>query len=76
MIDILRDLGLPISISSNGAAIDETIALMHWLMLILFIGWGTFFIVSLVKFRKSKSPQADYIGVNKQGPFKSDEYRY
>jgi len=63
MIDILRDLGLPISISSNGAAIDETIALMHWLMLILFIGWGTFFIVSLVKFRKSKSPQADYIGV-------------
>ena len=63
MIDILRDLGLPISISSNGPAIDETIALMHWLMLFLFIGWGTFFIVSLVKFRKSKSPQADYIGV-------------
>ena len=63
MIDILRNLGLPISISSNGAAIDETIALMHWLMLFLFIGWGTFFIVSLVKFRKSKSPQANYIGV-------------
>jgi cytochrome c oxidase subunit 2 len=63
MIDILRNLGLPISISSNGAAIDETIALMHWLMLILFIGWGTFFIVSLVKFRKSKNPQANYVGV-------------
>jgi len=63
MIDILRNLGLPISISSNGAAIDETIALMHWLMLFLFIGWGTFFIVSLFKFRKSKSPQANYIGV-------------
>ena len=51
MIDILRDLGLPISISSSGPAIDETIALMHWLMLFLFIGWGTFFIVSLIKFR-------------------------
>ena len=63
MIDILRDLGLPISISSSGPAIDETIALMHWLMLFLFIGWGTFFIVSLIKFRKSKSPQADYVGV-------------
>jgi cytochrome c oxidase subunit 2 len=63
MIDILRDLGLPISISSNGPVIDETIALMHWLMLFLFIGWGTFFIVSLVKFRKSKSPEADYRGV-------------
>ena len=63
MIDILRALGLPISISSSGPAIDETIALMHWLMLFLFIGWGTFFIVSLIKFRKSKSPQADYVGV-------------
>ena len=63
MIDILRDLGLPISISSTGPAIDETIVLMHWLMLFLFIGWGTFFIVSLIKFRKSKSPQADYVGV-------------
>ena len=63
MIDILRDLGLPISISSSGPAIDETIVLMHWLMLFLFIGWGTFFIVSLIKFRKSKSPQADYVGV-------------
>ena len=63
MIDILRELGLPISISSSGPAIDETIVLMHWLMLFLFIGWGTFFIVSLIKFRKSKSPQADYVGV-------------
>ena len=63
MIDILRDLGLPISISSSGPAIDETIVLMHWLMLFLFIGWGTLFIVSLIKFRKSKSPQADYVGV-------------
>ena len=63
MIDILRDLGLPISISSSGPAIDETIVLMHLLMLFLFIGWGTFFIVSLIKFRKSKSPQADYVGV-------------
>ena len=63
MIDILRDLGLPISISSSGPAIDETIVLMHWLMLFLFIGCGTFFIVSLIKFRKSKSPQADYVGV-------------
>ncbi len=64
MIDILRDLGLPISISSSGPAIDETIVLMHWLMLFLFIGWGTFFIVSLIKFRKSKSPQADYVGLS------------
>jgi len=63
MIDILRNLGLPISISSNGPAIDEVIVLMHWLMLLLFVGWGSFFIISLVKFRKSKNPHADYVGV-------------
>ena len=63
MIDILRNFGLPISISSNGPAIDEVIVLMHWLMLLLFVGWGSFFIISLVKFRKSKNPQADYVGV-------------
>ena len=63
MIDILRDLGLPISISSNSPAIDEVIVLTHWLMLFLFVGWGSFFIISLVKFRKSKNPQADYLGV-------------
>ena len=63
MIDILRNFGLPISISSNGPAIDEVIVLMHWLMLLLFVGWGSFFIISLVKFRKSKNPQANYVGV-------------
>ena len=63
MIDILRNFGLPISISSNSPAIDEVIVLTHWLMLLLFVGWGSFFIISLLKFRKSKNPQADYLGV-------------
>ena len=32
-------------------------------MLVLFIGWGIFFIVSLVKFRASKNKKANYKGV-------------
>ena len=32
-------------------------------MLVLFIGWGIFFIVSLVKFRSSKNKKANYKGV-------------
>ena len=64
MIDILRYFGLPISISETGPAIDEVMVLVHWLMLFLFVGWGTFFIVSLFKFRESKSPQADHDGVS------------
>ena len=58
MIDILHKLGLPINMSVQGAAIDEINAIVHWLMLVLFIGWGIFFIVSLVKFRASKNAKA------------------
>jgi cytochrome c oxidase subunit 2 len=63
LIDILHKLGLPINMSVQGAAIDEINAIVHWLMLVLFVGWGSFFIVSLVKFRASKNAKADYIGV-------------
>ena len=63
MIDILHKLGLPVNMSVQGAAIDEINAIVHWLMLVLFVGWGLFFIVSLVKFRASKNAKADYSGV-------------
>ena len=63
MLKFLQDYGLPISLSEAGPGIDEIIVLSHWLMLALFVGWGTFFIISLVKFRASKNPDADYIGV-------------
>jgi cytochrome c oxidase subunit II len=63
LIDILHKLGLPINMSVQGAAIDEINAIVHWLMLVLFVGWGLFFIVSLVKFRASKNAKADYTGV-------------
>ena len=63
MAEILHYLGLPINMSVDGPAIDDVIVLTHWLMLVLFIGWGAFFIVSLVKFRSSKNPNADHDGV-------------
>ncbi len=63
MIDILHNLGLPLNMSIQGANIDEVNSIIHWLMAILFVGWGTFFIVSLVKFRASKNEKADYTGV-------------
>ena len=63
MAEILHYLGLPINMSVDGPAIDEVIILTHWLMLVLFIGWGAFFIVSLVKFRSSKNQNADHDGV-------------
>ena len=58
MIELLRYFGLPVGISSVSGRIDEIIVIVHYLMLVLFIGWGIFFIVSLVKFRSSKKQES------------------
>ena len=55
-------LGLPDLASEHGAALDHTTALVHWLMLVLFIGWGTFFLFLLWRFRAGRNPKADYHG--------------
>ena len=64
MLELLRSFGLPVGISSVSGRIDEIIVIVHYLMLVLFIGWGIFFIVSLIKFRESKNKKANYKGVN------------
>jgi len=56
-------LGLPIDASAQGPSIDNLIVMVHWLMFILFVGWLTYFIFTLIRFRKSKHPHADYNGV-------------
>ncbi len=56
-------LGLPLDISLTGHRVDEVIGLVHLLMLILFVGWGIYFILAIVKFRRSKHPKANYAGV-------------
>ena len=49
--------------SAHAGAIDQAQAYVHWLMLALFVGWGTFFIYTLFRFRQSRNPKADYEGV-------------
>lgn len=56
-------LGLPIQASAHASQIDEMIILVHWLMAVLFVGWGTFFIYTLIRFRAGANPKADYEGV-------------
>jgi cytochrome c oxidase subunit 2 len=36
---------------------------MHMFMLVLFIGWGGFFLYCLIRFRRSRQPVANYTGV-------------
>ena len=56
-------LGLPAQASAHAAEIDQMTALLHWLMAILFVGWGIFFVYTLIRFRQSKNLKADYVGV-------------
>ena len=64
MLELLRYFGLPtFSASTQGPAIDDINVLVHWLMALLFVGWGAFFIYTLFRFRESKNPKADYHGI-------------
>ena len=56
-------LGLPLLASANGEQIDNLIGWMHVFMLILFVGWGGFFVYALIRFRRSRNPVANYTGV-------------
>jgi cytochrome c oxidase subunit 2 len=56
-------LGLPINAASHGSMIDSMIGWTHWLMLILFVGWGIYLIITIVKFSEKNHPKADYNGV-------------
>src|SRR5262245_57869891 len=56
-------LGLPVLASAHGGQIDNLIGWIHVFMLILFVGWGGFFLYAVVRFRRSANPVADYTGV-------------
>ena len=56
-------LGLPIQAAAHAEEIDQMIILTHYLMALMFIGWGVFFIYVLIRFRASANPKADYQGV-------------
>ncbi len=56
-------LGMPVQASAHAGEIDQMTVLVHWLMLILFVGWGTYFLFVLFRFHQSRQPKADYAGV-------------
>src|SRR3954468_16992105 len=54
---------LPPDVSVHGAKIDQLMSVLHWLMLLLFVGWGIFFVYCLVKFRARPGRTAVYLPV-------------
>jgi cytochrome c oxidase subunit 2 len=56
-------LCLPELASQNGRQVDDLMVYVHWLMLLLFVGWIIYFFYALYRFRRSRNPRADYHGV-------------
>jgi cytochrome c oxidase subunit 2 len=59
-----RLLGIVPNASEHGAAVEHMLEFCHVFMLLLFLGWGTFFFVSLFRYRATRSPRADYKGIS------------
>jgi cytochrome c oxidase subunit 2 len=56
-------LGMPVPAAAHAGDVDQVMTLVHWLMLVLFVGWSVFFVYVLVRFRRSRQPMAMYHGV-------------
>src|SRR5688572_5459181 len=59
---MLELLGMPPQAATHAPEIDNMMVLVHWLMVVLFVGWGAFFVFVLFRFRKGANPKASYAG--------------
>ena len=62
-------LGLPPLASEHGAQVDWMILAIHNVMLLAFVGWLSFFIIPLFRYRQKKRPRANYRGFKGKFPF-------
>ncbi len=62
-MSIPEALGLGENYSLHGGNVDQLNSVIHWLMLVLFVGWTTYFLIALYKFSAKRHPKASYSGV-------------
>jgi cytochrome c oxidase subunit 2 len=67
---LMESLGIAPNASLQGYAIDSMLEMLHWFMLILFVGWGSFYFYTLWRFQQKKSPKANYVGTTSHLPTK------
>jgi len=56
-------LGMPVASAAHAGDVDGVMALVHWLMLVLFVGWSVFFVYVLIRFRRTAHPVASHHGL-------------
>jgi cytochrome c oxidase subunit 2 len=67
---LMEALGIAPNASLHGYAIDSMLEMLHWFMLVLFLGWGSFYAYTLWRFQRKKSPKANYVGATSHLPTK------
>jgi len=55
-------MGFPPDASTHGLQLDNLTAIVHWFMIVLFVGWALFFTYTLFRFRRKANPVANYAG--------------
>jgi cytochrome c oxidase subunit 2 len=51
---------LPVQASAHAAELDTITLLVHVLMVALFVGWGSYFVYALIRFRAGRNPRASH----------------
>ncbi len=54
---------MPFDASAHGPELDRLNAVVHWLMLVLFVFWAAYFVFALWRFSAKKNPKANYAGM-------------
>ncbi len=63
LFDLNKLMGIVPNHSEHGKEIDHMLNFCHWFMFLLFIGWISYFLYAVWRFRASKNPKASYHGV-------------
>ncbi len=67
---LIEALGIAPNASQHGYSIDSMLEMLHWFMLLLFAGWGSFYAYTLWRFQAKKNPKASYTGAASHLPTK------
>jgi cytochrome c oxidase subunit 2 len=59
----IKLLGIPENYAAHGSQVDHMLDVVHWFMLVLFVGWTLFFFYCIFRFWHRRHPKAAYDGV-------------
>ena len=63
MFNLNKAAGMVPNAAEHGYIVDHLLEALHWFMAALFVGWTCYFLYTIWRFHRSRSPKADYHGV-------------